>query len=154
MGWSTSKRIKVRNREREKDNHLFSDEFFFRLMIRMKNLINNNIWYWDDTKFFNRSYIIKVNMNLLEKKLLKIFFRNIIKNIWMEKKEFYILRKKMIRKKGILIAVYMIYVFRFWEPVEDVLIGTANVFLQNLAYLLDFDDETSIVDYKASIVSP
>jgi hypothetical protein len=71
----------------------------------------------------------------------------------MEKKEFYILLKKMIRKKGILIAVYMIYLFRFWEPVEDVLIGTANVFLQNLAYLLDFDDETSIVDYKASIFS-
>jgi hypothetical protein len=28
----------------------------------MKNLINQNMWYWDDIKFFNRSYIIKVNI--------------------------------------------------------------------------------------------
>ncbi len=33
-----------------------------KLMIRMKNLINHNTWYWDDVKFFNRSYIIKVNI--------------------------------------------------------------------------------------------
>ncbi|CAF0894638.1 unnamed protein product, partial [Didymodactylos carnosus] len=36
----------------------------------------------------------------------------------------------------------------FWEPVEDLLLGTANVFLQSLAYSLDFDDEICIVDYK------
>ena len=37
---------------------------------------------------------------------------------------------------------------RFWEPVEDLLLGTANVFLQSLAYSLDFADEICIVDYK------
>jgi hypothetical protein len=42
---------------------------------------------------------------------------------------------------------------RFWEPIGDTLIGTVNVFLQSLAYLLDFDDEISIVDYKESIFS-
>lgn len=26
----------------------------------MRNLLNQNIWYWDDEKFVNRSYIIKV----------------------------------------------------------------------------------------------
>jgi hypothetical protein len=36
----------------------------------------------------------------------------------------------------------------FWEPTEDVLIGTANVFLQSLAYALDFDDRLAITDYK------
>ena len=36
----------------------------------------------------------------------------------------------------------------FWEPTEDVLIGTANVFLQSLAYGLDFDDKLGISDYK------
>ena len=36
----------------------------------------------------------------------------------------------------------------FWEPTEDVLIGTANVFLQSLAYALDFNDKLSITDYK------
>ncbi|CAL1526285.1 unnamed protein product, partial [Lymnaea stagnalis] len=35
----------------------------------------------------------------------------------------------------------------FWEPVEDVLIGTANVFLQSLSYALDFEDELSITNY-------
>ena len=38
----------------------------------------------------------------------------------------------------------------FWEPAEDVLIGTANVFLQSLAYALDFDDKLSITDFKVS----
>ncbi len=40
----------------------------------MKNLINDNIWYWDDAKFFNRSYIIKVNINLL-KKVIENYFQ-------------------------------------------------------------------------------
>ncbi|XP_070198402.1 kinesin-like protein KIF28 isoform X3 [Littorina saxatilis] len=36
----------------------------------------------------------------------------------------------------------------FWEPTEDVLVGTASVFLQSLSYALDFDDRLSITDYK------
>ena len=36
----------------------------------------------------------------------------------------------------------------FWEPPEDVLIGTANVFLQSLSYALDFDDKLMVTDYK------
>ena len=36
----------------------------------------------------------------------------------------------------------------FWEPTEDVLIGSANVFLQSLGYALDFDDKLTITDYK------
>ncbi len=36
----------------------------------------------------------------------------------------------------------------FWEPSEDVLIGTANVFLQSLGYALDFDDQLTVTDYK------
>ena len=36
----------------------------------------------------------------------------------------------------------------FWEPTEDVLIGTANVFLQSLSYALDFDDKLAVTDYK------
>ncbi|CAF4449794.1 unnamed protein product, partial [Adineta steineri] len=39
----------------------------------------------------------------------------------------------------------------FWEPAEDILLGTANLFVQSLAYLLDFNDEITITDYKASI---
>ena len=36
----------------------------------------------------------------------------------------------------------------FWEPIEDILIGTANVFLQNLSFALDFDDIVAVRDYK------
>jgi hypothetical protein len=43
---------------------------------------------------------------------------------------------------------YSFLLNRFWEPVEDLLLGTANVFLQSLAYSLDFADEICIVDYK------
>ena len=37
----------------------------------------------------------------------------------------------------------------FWEPIEDALIGTANIFLQSLAYALDFEDCLNIVDFKS-----
>lgn len=36
----------------------------------------------------------------------------------------------------------------FEDPAEDVLIGTANVFLQSLSYALDFDDKLAVTDYK------
>ncbi|KAK0041455.1 kinesin-like protein KIF28P [Biomphalaria pfeifferi] len=36
----------------------------------------------------------------------------------------------------------------FWEPTEDALIGTANVFLQSLSYALEFDDELPITDHQ------
>ncbi|XP_072169328.1 kinesin-like protein KIF28P [Diadema setosum] len=38
----------------------------------------------------------------------------------------------------------------FWEPPEDIAIGTANVFLQSLAYALDFDDKVTITDFKGN----
>ncbi|KAK3605709.1 hypothetical protein CHS0354_013504 [Potamilus streckersoni] len=38
----------------------------------------------------------------------------------------------------------------FWEPTEDVLIGTANVFLQSLSFALDFDDTILVSDYKGN----
>lgn len=39
---------------------LLNKVFFDRVMIKMRNLLNQNAWYWDDAKFVNRSYIIKV----------------------------------------------------------------------------------------------
>lgn len=59
----------------------------------------------------------------------------------------------MIRKKEKAIEyIVLISEDRFWEPVEDLLIGTASVFPQCLAYRLDFDDEICIMDYKVSLV--
>ncbi|KAK3761147.1 hypothetical protein RRG08_022551 [Elysia crispata] len=36
----------------------------------------------------------------------------------------------------------------FWEPTEDILIGTADIFLQSLVNAMDFSDQLSITDYK------
>ena len=36
----------------------------------------------------------------------------------------------------------------FYDPTEDVMVGSANVFLQSLSYALDFDDKLVITDYK------
>jgi len=38
----------------------------------------------------------------------------------------------------------------FWEPVTDVQIGTASIFLQSLAHSLDFEDNLTIADYKGN----
>ncbi|KAK2149668.1 hypothetical protein LSH36_442g01044 [Paralvinella palmiformis] len=38
----------------------------------------------------------------------------------------------------------------FWEPPEDMLIGTCNVFLQSLSYALDFDDRLAVTDFKGN----
>lgn len=41
-----------------------------KLLIRMKNIVNRNFWYWDDLKFLNRIYIVKVKDFILGEKLL------------------------------------------------------------------------------------
>ncbi|CAF0816111.1 unnamed protein product [Adineta ricciae] len=88
-----------------------------KVMIKMRNLLNQNAWYWDDVKFVNRSFIIKEH------------YQRFLDG---EEEILYIAKEDD----------------PFWEPVEDVLLGTANVFLQSLAYSLDFSDEICIVDYK------
>ncbi|UJR26288.1 hypothetical protein I4U23_007626 [Adineta vaga] len=88
-----------------------------KVMIKMRNLLNQNAWYWDDVKFVNRSFIIKEHYQ---------------KFLDGEEEILYIAKEDD----------------PFWEPIEDVLIGTASAFLQSLAYSLDFADEICIVDYK------
>jgi len=38
----------------------------------------------------------------------------------------------------------------FEDPLEDILVGSSNVFLQSLSYALDFDDKLAITDYKGT----
>ena len=47
-------------RERETLRMNNENDSFARVMIKMRNLLNQNGWYWDDVKFVNRSFIIKV----------------------------------------------------------------------------------------------
>lgn len=90
-----------------------------KVMVKMKNLLNSNVWLWDRGKFINRRYVIQdLYQRYLDgdEEILKI-----------PKEE-----------------------DPFWEPAEDVLIGTANVFLQSLGYALDFDDKITITDFKGN----
>jgi kinesin family protein 1 len=36
----------------------------------------------------------------------------------------------------------------FWEPVDCLYVGMANVFLQSLVYLMDFSDTLTVYDFK------
>lgn len=89
-----------------------------KVSVKMKNLLNDNVWLWDRGKFTNRRYLMQdIYQRLLDGEDVK-----------------------KIKKDD----------DPFWEPPEDVLIGTANVFLQSLSYALDFDDKLAVTDYKGS----
>uniref|UniRef100_H2ZMC6 Kinesin-like protein n=1 Tax=Ciona savignyi TaxID=51511 RepID=H2ZMC6_CIOSA len=88
-----------------------------KVMVQVKNLLNNNIWMWERGKFMNRRYMIQ------EMYQQYIDGDDSFKEIEQDKDPFF-------------------------DPPEDVMLGTANVFLQSLSYLLDFDDRLAITDYK------
>ncbi|EDO35613.1 predicted protein [Nematostella vectensis] len=88
-----------------------------KVMVKMKNLLNENVWLWDRGKFLNRRFLMQ--------EMYQKFMDSEDINVPKEEDP-------------------------FWEPPEDVLIGTANVFLQSLAYALDFDDKLTATDYKGS----
>lgn len=89
-----------------------------KVSVKMKNLINENIWLWDRGKFTNRRFLMQ---DLYQR--------------WLDGEDI----SKVPKEED-----------PFWEPPEDVLVGTANVFLQSLAYALDFNDKLAITDYKGS----
>ena len=84
----------------------------------MKNLLNGNTWMWERGKFMNRRYLMQ---DMYQK--------------WLDGDEDDVDNTPQEEDP-------------FWEPTEDVLIGTGNIFLQSLAYALDFDDNITISDYK------
>lgn len=92
-----------------------------KVMVRMKNLLNGNVWLWDRGKFMNRRFLMQEH------------YQRSIDGEDMG---------KILKEED-----------PFWEPPEDVLIGTASVFLQSLSYALDFDDKLSITDYKGEEVA-
>ena len=89
-----------------------------KVSVKIKNLLNDNVWLWDRGKFTNRRY------------LMQDLYQRFLDGEDMSKLE---------KEED-----------PFWEPPEDILIGTANVFLQSLSYALDFDDKLAITDYKGS----
>lgn len=92
-----------------------------KVMVKMKSLLNGNVWLWDRGKFMNRRFLMQ---DLYQRHL-----------------------------DGEDVGSLPKEEDPFWEPPEDVLIGTANVFLQSLSFALDFDDKLSITDYKGEEVA-
>lgn len=90
-----------------------------KVVVKMKDLLNNNVWLWDRGKFTNRRFIMQ-----------ELYQRHLDGDETVS---------KIPQDED-----------PFWEPPEDVLIGSANVFLQSLSYALDFDDKLTITDYKGS----
>eukprot|EP00112_Aurelia_sp_Birch-Aquarium-sp1_P014219 Seg3055.2 transcript_id=Seg3055.2/GoldUCD/mRNA.D3Y31 product="Kinesin-like protein KIF28P" protein_id=Seg3055.2/GoldUCD/D3Y31 len=90
-----------------------------KVIVKMKNLLNDNVWMWERGKFMNRRFLM---MDMYQRYLDG---DETVKDIPQDEDP-------------------------FWEPPEDVLIGTANVFLQSLSYALDFDDKLMVTDYKGS----
>ncbi|CAK8695890.1 unnamed protein product [Clavelina lepadiformis] len=88
-----------------------------KVMVKVKNLLNGNLWMWERGKFMNRRYMIQ---ELYQK--------------YIDGDEGY----KNIKQDD----------DPFYDPTEDVMVGSANVFLQSLSYALDFDDKLVITDYK------
>jgi len=90
-----------------------------KVVVKMTNLLNNNVWLWDRGKFSNRRFIMQ-----------ELYQRHLDGDDTVS---------KIPQEED-----------PFWEPPEDVLIGSANVFLQSLSYALDFDDKLTVTDYKGS----
>jgi len=89
-----------------------------KVAVKMKSMLNGNVWLWDRGKFMNRRFLI-------QEMYQKFIDGEDISQIPKEQDP-------------------------FWEDIEDVLIGTANLFLQSLAFALDFDDKLAVTDYKGS----
>lgn len=87
-----------------------------KVMVKVRNLLNNNVWMWERGKFMNRRYMIQ---ELYQQ--------------YLDGDEAY----KRTEDND-----------PFYDPPEDVIVGTANVFLQSLSYALDFEDKLAITDYK------
>ncbi|XP_031552052.1 kinesin-like protein KIF28P [Actinia tenebrosa] len=89
-----------------------------KVAVKMKSMLNGNVWLWDRGKFMNRRFLI-------QEMYQKFMDGEDVSKIPKEQDP-------------------------FWEDVEDVLIGTANLFLQSLGFALDFDDKLTVTDYKGS----
>jgi len=88
-----------------------------KVMVKVINLLNNNVWMWERGKFMNRRYIIQ---ELYQQ--------------YIDGDDSY---KDLEEDKD-----------PFFDPPEDLMVGSANVFLQSLSYALDFEDKLVITDYK------
>lgn len=89
------------------------------VLVKMRNAYNGNEWLWPREKFLDRRYLFQT-----------------LYQEWSDADDPDRVMGPPTKQDP------------FYEPVEDILIGTANAFLQSLSYAMDFQDTLSIVDYK------
>lgn len=89
-----------------------------KVLIKMKHMVNENVWLWDRGKFTNRRFLMQ---DLYQR--------------FLDGEDMTQLKKEEDP---------------FWDSPEDIVIGSANVFLQSLSYALDFDDTLTVTDYKGN----
>lgn len=92
-----------------------------KVMVRIKSLSNGNEWLWDRVKFMDRRFLMQA---LYQASLEDSQLTQKISGAPMHQDD------------------------PFFEPLQDVMIGTATVFLQSLSYALDIKDTMTITDYK------
>ncbi|VDM03880.1 unnamed protein product [Schistocephalus solidus] len=93
-------------------------------MIRMTCNVSGHVWIWERGKFMNRRFLIQ--------EMFQEF----------ENEDHASTRKKSITQED----------DPFWEPLESLLVGFVPVFLQSLAYGLDFSDRLQITDLDGAAI--
>lgn len=88
-------------------------------MVKMRNLFNGNEWLWERAKFMDRRF----QMQELYQKYLEDEDKQLTGPPTKESDPFF-------------------------DPLDDVFIGTVSVFLQSLGYALDLEDHLTVSDYK------
>ncbi|CAI9737687.1 KIF28P isoform X5 [Octopus vulgaris] len=86
------------------------------VMVKMTDLLTENVWFWERGRFMNRRYLMQ--------------------ELYQDYEDGEDVSK--IPQKD----------DPFWEAPEGELVGTANIFLQSLAYNLEFEDCILVSDYK------
>uniref|UniRef100_A0A0X3NW88 Kinesin-like protein KIF28P n=1 Tax=Schistocephalus solidus TaxID=70667 RepID=A0A0X3NW88_SCHSO len=95
-----------------------------KIMIRMTCNVSGHVWIWERGKFMNRRFLIQ--------EMFQEF----------ENEDHASTRKKSITQED----------DPFWEPLESLLVGFVPVFLQSLAYGLDFSDRLQITDLDGAAI--
>jgi len=95
-----------------------------KVLVKMKNLVNGNEWLWDRAKFMDRRF------------MMQAWYQDYLEN---ESTSASLTGPPTSKDDP------------FFDPLENVLVGTVSVFLQSLAYGLDVDDNLLITDYKGDM---
>ena len=100
----------------------------------MKDLNTGNLWMWERGKFMNRRF-------MMQEMYTKYLEEN---DDWKNIKT-----DEVIHLKGQKVN-FNYKQDPFWDPPEDIVVGSASAFLQSLSYGLDFEDSLMLTDHRGN----